>query len=112
MNKAFRHVETLFVQDNQVRTDPNKPHFLLIKMEVCFDQYELDYLGRIMFLHVEMPNCSEIFIYIFLYIYIHMYHVYSYINIYKIFCFNKIIRNFKCQPLTKTSQAVDNKCSS
>ena len=27
-NKAFRHVETLFVQGNQVRTDQNKPPFL------------------------------------------------------------------------------------
>ena len=53
--KAFRHVETLFVQGNQVRTDQNKPPFLVIKNEVCFDQYELDYLGRIKFLHVEMP---------------------------------------------------------
>jgi len=25
------------------------------KKKVCFDQYELDYLGRIKFLHVEMP---------------------------------------------------------
>ena len=25
--KAFRHVETLFVEGNQVRTDQNKPHF-------------------------------------------------------------------------------------
>ena len=30
-------------------------HFLLPKEEVCFDQYELVYLGRIKFLHVEMP---------------------------------------------------------
>ena len=52
-NKAFRHIETLFVQGNQVRTDQNKPPFLVIKKEVCFDQYELDYLGRIKFLHVE-----------------------------------------------------------
>ena len=29
--------------------------FLLSK-KVCFDQYELDYLGRIKFLHVEMPH--------------------------------------------------------
>ena len=29
--KAFRHVETFFVQGNQVRTDQNKPHFLVIK---------------------------------------------------------------------------------
>ena len=54
-NKAFRHVETLFVQGNQVRTDQNKPFFLLIKKEVCLHQYELDYLGRLKFLHVEMP---------------------------------------------------------
>ena len=26
---------------------------------VCFDQYELDYLRRIKFLHVEMPYCSN-----------------------------------------------------
>ena len=44
-NKAFRHVETLFVQGNQVRTDQNKPALLLIKKNVCFDQYKLDYLG-------------------------------------------------------------------
>jgi len=44
-NKAFRYVETLFVQGNQVRTDQNKSSFLLTKKEVCFDQYELDYLG-------------------------------------------------------------------
>ena len=31
MNKAFRRVETLFVQGNQVRTDLNKPPFLLPK---------------------------------------------------------------------------------
>ena len=55
MNKAFRHVKTLFVQGNQVRTDQNKPAFLLIKNKVCFDQYELDYLGRMKLLHVEMP---------------------------------------------------------
>ena len=30
-NKAFRHVETIFVQGNQVRTDQNKPTFLLTK---------------------------------------------------------------------------------
>ena len=54
-NKAFRHVETLLVQGNQVRTDQNKYPFLLIKKVVCFDQYKLDYLGRIKFLHVEMP---------------------------------------------------------
>ena len=53
--KAFRHVETLFVQFNQVRTDQNKPPFLLTKKGLCFDQHELDYLGRIKFLHVEMP---------------------------------------------------------
>ena len=53
-NKAFQHIETLFVQGNQVRTDQNKP-FLIIKNKVCFDQYELDYLGRIKFVHVEMP---------------------------------------------------------
>ena len=54
---AFRYVETLFVQGNQVRTDQNKPPFLLIK-KVCFDQYELDYRGRKRFLHVEMPYNS------------------------------------------------------
>ena len=55
MYRAFRHLETLFVQGNQVRTDQNKPPFLVIKKEVCFDQYDFDYLGRIKFLHVEMP---------------------------------------------------------
>ena len=54
-NKAFRHVEIVFIQGNQVRTDQNKPPFLLIKKKICFDQYELYYLGRIKFLHVEMP---------------------------------------------------------
>ena len=34
--KAFRHVETLFVQGNQVRTDQNKPPFLLIKNKGLF----------------------------------------------------------------------------
>ena len=53
MDEAFRHVETLFVQGKQVRTDQNKPSFLLTK-KVCFDQYKLDYLRRIKFLHVEM----------------------------------------------------------
>ena len=53
--KPYRHVETLFVQGNQGRTDQNKPSFLIIKMEACFDQYELDYLGQMKFLHVEMP---------------------------------------------------------
>ena len=50
VNKAFRHVETLFVQGNQVRTDHNKPLFVCLFVlfcsslfEVCFDQ--LDYLG-------------------------------------------------------------------
>ena len=33
----------------------NKPPFLLTKNVVGFDQYELDYLGQIKFLHVEMP---------------------------------------------------------
>ena len=42
MNKVFQHVETLFIQGNQVRTDENIPHFLVIKKDVCFDQYELD----------------------------------------------------------------------
>ena len=51
-NKALRHVQNLFVQGDQVRTNQNK---LLTKNEVCFDQYELDYFGRIKFLHVEMP---------------------------------------------------------
>ena len=27
--------------------------------KVCFDQYELDYLGRIKFVHVEMPHSFE-----------------------------------------------------
>ena len=31
VNKAFRHVETLFVQGNQVRTNQNKLTFLVIK---------------------------------------------------------------------------------
>ena len=48
-------METFFVQGNQVRTDQNKAPFLLPKKEICFDQYELDYLGQIKFLHVEMP---------------------------------------------------------
>ena len=30
-NKVFRHVKTLFVQGNQVRTDQNKPSILLTK---------------------------------------------------------------------------------
>ena len=55
INKAFRHVETSFVQGNQVRTDQNKPSFLLTKKQVYFDQYELAYLGRIKFLHVGIP---------------------------------------------------------
>ena len=42
INKAFQHVETLFIQGNEVCTDQNKPAFLLTK-KVCFDQYELDY---------------------------------------------------------------------
>ena len=55
--KAFRHVGTLFVQGNQVRTDQNKPSFLLRKKQVCFDQYDyFDYLRRIKFLHIEMPH--------------------------------------------------------
>ena len=61
-NKAFRHVETLFGQGNQVRTNQDKPLFVclfvmfcLSLFKVCFDQYELDYLGRINFMHVEMP---------------------------------------------------------
>ena len=29
-----------------------------ITKKVCFDQYELDYLERILFLHVEMPHCT------------------------------------------------------
>ena len=53
--KSFRHVQTLSIQGNQVRTDQNKHPFLLTKEKVCFDQYELNYLGRIKFLHVEMP---------------------------------------------------------
>ena len=31
LNKVFRHVETLFIQGNQIRTDENKPPFLVIK---------------------------------------------------------------------------------
>ena len=34
---VFRHVETLFVQDNQVRTESKQTSFLLPKEEVCFD---------------------------------------------------------------------------
>ena len=46
LNEAFRHVETLFVQGNKVCTESKqKPPFLLPKKEVCFDSYELDYLG-------------------------------------------------------------------
>ena len=58
--KTFRHVETLFVQGNQICTDQNKPTFLLIRKELCFDQDELDYLGRIKFLHVEMPYWDKV----------------------------------------------------
>ena len=61
--KAFRHVETLFVRGNQVRADQNKPFFVclfvlfsLSLFEVCFDHYELDYHGRLKFIHVEMPH--------------------------------------------------------
>jgi len=53
--KAFRHVETLFVQGNQIRTDQNKPPFLLPDKEVCFDSVRRYYLERIKFLHFEMP---------------------------------------------------------
>ena len=60
VNKAFRRVETLFVQGNQVRNDQNKPPFLSTKKEVCFEHYELAYLGRIKFLHVEMPHAANI----------------------------------------------------
>ena len=52
--KAFRH-------GNQVRTDQNKPPFLLPNKEVCFDQYELDYLGRIKVSTVEMPYLGTTF---------------------------------------------------
>ena len=55
VNKTFRHEETLFVQGNQVRADQNKPLFCLSLFEVCLDKYELYYLGRIEFLHLEMP---------------------------------------------------------
>ena len=58
-NKAFQHVETLFIQGSQVHTDQNKPPGLVIKKEVCFDQYELDYLRWIKFLHVEMPYSTQ-----------------------------------------------------
>ena len=34
--KAFRHVETVFVQGNQVGTDQNKPHFLITKKGSLF----------------------------------------------------------------------------
>ena len=57
-----RSKKTLFIQGNQVRTDQNKPQKETNKKEqrdkqtkVCFDQYELDYLGRTKFIHVEMP---------------------------------------------------------
>ena len=58
VNRAFRHVYTLFVQGNQVRTDQNKPQKETNKTKVCFDQYELDYLGQIKFLHkvsIKLP---------------------------------------------------------
>ena len=62
VDKTFRYIETLFVQGNQVRTDQNKPQKETNKTKqrdkqtkVCFDQYELDYLGRIKFIHVENP---------------------------------------------------------
>ena len=35
-NKVFQHVENVFVQDNQVRTDQKKPPFLLTKKEGLF----------------------------------------------------------------------------
>ena len=35
-NKAFRHVKTLFVQGNQVRTDQNKPSLFFNKKEDLF----------------------------------------------------------------------------
>ena len=61
-NRAFQHAETLVVQGNQVRTDQKKPLFVCLFVlfcwslfEVCFDQYKLDCLGRIKFIHVEMP---------------------------------------------------------
>ena len=50
-----------FDMSNQVRTDQNKPQKETNKTKqrdkqtkVCFEQYELDYLGQIKFLHVEM----------------------------------------------------------
>ena len=36
-NNVFRHVETLFIQGNQVRTESKQTSFLLPKEEVCFD---------------------------------------------------------------------------
>ena len=55
-NKAFRHVETLFVQGNQVRTESKQTSFFgNKKRRFLLIQYELDYLGQIKFLHVEMP---------------------------------------------------------
>ena len=65
----FRHVETLFVQGNISVLNQNKPHFLVIKKEVIrgktsffiikkgglFWSVRRYYLGRIKFLHVEMP---------------------------------------------------------
>ena len=73
--KAFRRIETLFAQGNifvllivfvkkAVNNSyplillPNKPPCLVIKKEVnnsCFDSVRIYYLGRIKFLHVEMP---------------------------------------------------------
>ena len=55
-NKAFRHVETLFVQGNQVRTESKQTSFFGKKKRMfVLIQYEHDNLGRIKFLQVEMP---------------------------------------------------------
>ena len=60
-NKAFRLVETLFVQANQVRTESKQTSlFGNKKMRFVLIQYELDCLGWKKFLHVEMPYSETV----------------------------------------------------
>ena len=47
--KAFRHVKTLFIQGNKFVLNQNKPPCLVIKKRLTI-------VGRIKFLHVEMPH--------------------------------------------------------
>ena len=55
IHKAFRHVETLFVQGNQVRTDQNKPLF------VCLFVLFVSFWGLFLSVRTWLPWTNKVY---------------------------------------------------